>query len=86
VLGLCQALLDSNPAPKGAGEYWIKASMAEAYAGLGDEARGRGLLDGAKAQPGVAGWMIQTTEEQLAKLKSLLAESPLGRIAPSPVP
>lgn len=86
VLALCQALLDSNPAPKGPGEYWIKASMAEAYAGLGDEARARELLDGAKAQPGVAGWMIQTTGEQLAKLKSLLAESPLGRIAPSPVP
>ena len=80
VLALCQALLESKPAPKGAEEYWIKATMVEAYVGLGDETRAQEMLDGAKAQPGVDAWMIKSTEEQLAKLKELLAKSPLGRI------
>jgi MAP3K TRAFs-binding domain len=81
VLGLCQALLESTPAPKGAEEYWIKATMVEAYVGLGDETRAQEMLDDAKARPGVDAWMIKSTEDQLAKLKELLAKSPLGRIA-----
>ena len=54
--------------------------MVEAYVGLGDETRAQEMLDGAKAQPGVDAWMIKSTEEQLAKLKELLAKSPLRRI------
>jgi hypothetical protein len=80
VAALCQTLLDSTPAPKGADWYWIQATLAEAYAGLGDEERARKLLNDAKAHVGIADWMIQSTEEQLEKLKGLLAQSPLGRI------
>ena len=83
VMELCQSLLDSTPAPKGPDWYWIKATMAEAYSGLGDDANARVLFDDAKAH-GVAGWMIQSTEEQLAKLRPLLAKSPLSRISSSP--
>ena len=80
VLALCQAMLDSTPEPRGADWYWIQATIAEAYTGLGEEERARRLLNDAKAQAGVAGWMIQSTEEQLARLKGLVAQSPLGRI------
>ena len=80
VVALCQALLDSAPAPKGADWYWIQATMAEAYAGLGDEERAKNLLNDAKAHVGIANWMIQSTEEQLEKLRGLLAQSPLGTI------
>lgn len=81
VLVLCQALLDSVPTPKGPDWYWIEATMAEAYAGLGDDPRAQELLKAAKAHPEIAGWMIQTTEEQLAKLATLLSKSPLARIS-----
>ncbi len=81
VLTLCEGLLGSTPAPKGVDEYWIRATMAEAYAGLGDDAKAQELLDGAKALPGVAAWMLQTTDEQLARLRDLVAQSPLRRFA-----
>ncbi len=80
VLALCQALLASTPAPQGPDWYWIQATMAEAYAGLGEDEKAQALLNEAKARPGVAGWMLQSTEEQLAKLKGLLAQSPMARI------
>ena len=54
--------------------------MAEAFLGLGDEPKAQQLLDDAKAQPGTEPWMIQSTEEQLLKLRKLLADSPLSRI------
>ena len=83
VLDLCQAALNATPAPHGADRFWIQVTIAQAYAGLGDEARAEGLLKEAKGWPGVAEWMIQSTEEQLAKLKGLLEHSPLGRIGAS---
>jgi hypothetical protein len=81
VLALCQALLDSSPKSTGPDWYWIKATMAEAFLGLGDETKAREVFDDAKAQPGVAAWMIQSTEEQLVKLRGFLADSPLTRIS-----
>jgi hypothetical protein len=99
VLQLCEALLESKPAPKGTDEYWAKATMVEAYAGLGDEPKARHLLEAARkvdisapsldtdatrtsqaAPSAVPRWMIQTTEDQLARLRELLAQSPLSRI------
>jgi hypothetical protein len=80
VLALCQALLDSTAAPKGADWYWIQATMAEAYAGLGDEKKAQAMLNDARSHAGVADWMLQSTQEQLGKLKGLLAQSPLGKI------
>jgi hypothetical protein len=99
VLRLCEALLESTPAPRGADQYWIKATMAEAYAGLGDDAKANELLEAAgkvdmsaslqsqaqaATQPAhsaaLPAWMIQSTQEQLARLQQLLAKSPLDRI------
>jgi hypothetical protein len=99
VLQLCEKLLESKPAPKGADEFWIKATMAEAYAGLGDEPKGEDLMNAARTvdmsvlslesaqQSGanrdripVPNWMIETTGQQRARLRELLAKSPLDRI------
>ena len=52
--------------------YWMRATMAEAHAGLGNAAGEREWLDKARAfapEP----WMVQSTEEQLGKLRGLLA-------------
>jgi tetratricopeptide (TPR) repeat protein len=98
VLLLCQQLSESKPAPAGADEYWVKATMAEAYAGIGDDAKAKQLLDAALAvdmtrrslepvstakglaQTAVPEWMRQSTDDQLARLRALLAKSPLSRI------
>jgi hypothetical protein len=84
VLVVCQTLLESTPAPKGTDAYWIKATMAEAYAGLGEQVRAQEMLESAKAQPGLANWMIQTGK-QLAALETLIAQSPLSRISATPI-
>jgi tetratricopeptide (TPR) repeat protein len=49
VLLVCEGLLKSKPAPAGADEYWIKATMAEAYAGLNDAPKAQELLEAAQA-------------------------------------
>ena len=49
VIQLCEALLESKHAPKGADEYWVKATMAEAYAGIGDDQKAQELLAAARA-------------------------------------
>jgi hypothetical protein len=79
VLDLCREQLESTPPPSGDNQYWIQATMAEAHAGLGDEAKARELLDA--ASPGVAAWMLQSTQEQIGRLRKLLAKSPLSKIA-----
>ncbi|MGB8170228.1 MAG: hypothetical protein WCF18_22185 [Chthoniobacteraceae bacterium] len=49
------------------------ATLAEAALGLGDEAEGNRLFVAAKAlKPVPAGWMIESTETQLAKLRALI--------------
>jgi len=52
--------------------YWMRATMAEAHAGLGNAAGEKAWLDKARAfapEP----WMVSTTEEQIEKLRQLLA-------------
>ena len=99
VLLVCEGLLKSNPAPMGADEYWVKASMAEAYVGLDNAPKAQELLEAARAvdmsvpslesisktttEPlpsAVPKWMSQTTADQLARLRGLLAKSPLNRV------
>ena len=53
------------------------ATLAQALAG---DARQQGVLDRANALD-VAQWMKDSTEEQLAKLATLLADSPLKHLA-----
>ena len=57
-------------------KYWIMATLAGAYAGVGDEARARKWFSkAARAVP--EKWMEETTQEQMNKLRALLADSPL---------
>jgi hypothetical protein len=54
--------------------YWMRATMAEAHAGLGNAASEKEWLEKARAfapQP----WMASTTEEQIEKLHRLLAKA-----------
>jgi len=90
VLEICQAELANNSfSTSDASEqalkqfqtcqYWVLATVAEAYFGLGDDVKGEEWL--AKAREAASKpWMQGTTDEQIAKLKGLLADSPLKRI------
>ena len=52
--------------------YWMRATMAEAHAGLGDAAGERAWLDKARAFASEP-WMVSSTEDQIGKLRRLLA-------------
>lgn len=62
--------------------YWVMASQGEAYLGLGLDGQADHMLQQAYALAPET-WMKTTTEEQLAKLRGLLANNPLRFIAPS---
>lgn len=90
VLAICEAglannsLLTSDASEQAleqfqASQYWVLATIAEAHFGLGNDVKGEEWL--AKAQAVASKpWMQGTTNEQIAKLKALLADSPLKRI------
>lgn len=91
VLSICQDWLANNPAPPEAasaeakvqyesGKYWVLATIAEAHLGLEDNSTGEEKLVEAY-QAAAAEWMKDSTKEQVGKLKSLLADSPLKRIS-----
>lgn len=88
VLDICAQWLTSNPIPDGKGDsekglseylkswYWVKATMGEAYAGMGEDANAeKELLEAFSKGP--KDWMKNTTKEQIDKLRSLLKDSPL---------
>jgi hypothetical protein len=52
-------------------EYWVRASRVEALFGLGRTAESESEFEAAK-KVATEGWMIRTTEEQLAALQALL--------------
>ena len=52
--------------------YWMRATMAEAHAGLGDAAGERAWVDKARAFASEP-WMVSSTEDQIGKLRGLLA-------------
>ena len=81
VVNICQAVLDKTK-PMDAVEtgYWVLATLAEAWTGLGDETKSQEYLTRALAlEPSPAQWMIESTQEQLKKLRGLLADSPLNK-------
>jgi hypothetical protein len=99
VIEFLNALVDSDHPPRGEDEYWVKATMAEAYLGIGEEEKAKQFLEASKqvnmATPSmdasgtvtsptghafVPGWMTQTTDDQLGRLRDLLTKSPLKRI------
>jgi hypothetical protein len=58
------------------------ATVAEAYFGIGDATEGeRRLSEALSAAP--QKWMGQTTQDQIDKLKRLLANSPLKYLQPT---
>jgi hypothetical protein len=64
--------VDSNAA------YWVLATLAEAWTGLGDEAKAQAYQSQALAlNPPPAQWMVSSTQEQLNKLRGLLADAQL---------
>lgn len=62
-------------------DYWVLATLAEAWFGLGEKAKSQEYLDRAAAlNPAPAQWMKDSTAEQLGRLEKLLAVSPLERL------
>jgi tetratricopeptide (TPR) repeat protein len=78
VIQICQHWLESENPPPDA-KYWVQATMAEAYFGIGDETEGQRILEDALARA-PASWMRDSTREQIGKLRSMLADSPLKHI------
>lgn len=82
VVAICEALLEQfkgqtsdHPTDRDA-KYWALATLAEAWTGLGDGDKARNYLNEAIAlEPRPPKWMIQSTEEQLQKLRELLSDS-----------
>jgi hypothetical protein len=60
--------------------YWVLATLGEAMVGLDDPAAQQQLDKAYAAAP--AGWMAVSTREQIAKLRTLLADSPLKHLKP----
>ncbi len=89
VIDICLRWLESEAPPvneglkkklgekhKSEAKYWVMASLAEAYVGIGDDAEAQRWFT--KAGEGVPEqWMKETTEEQISKLRAHLADSPL---------
>jgi hypothetical protein len=90
VLSICEQWLKSNPAPEDATDearkqyeksrYWIVASQAEAYLGMGNMQNEAEYAYAQAYASAPESWMIETTKEQRAKLEALLADSPLKYI------
>ena len=84
VVEICQTMLDQIKKAKGTAKktsdrdtkYWLLATLAEAWTGLGDEAKSQGYQKQALAL-NPPQWMIKNPREQLKKLRELLADSPL---------
>ena len=87
VLKLCDDYLNSNPGPsEDAGpearqeylknKYWVMASKAEAYLGIGNTAAAETTYQEAFSFAPES-WMISSTQEQRAKLEALLTPTPL---------
>jgi len=88
VLETCKQWLKDNPVPH-ANEipanalieylkswYWVKATMGEAYLGMGEDDKAQTELQEAFSKA-PEGWMRGSTEDQLSKLEMLLSNSPL---------
>jgi hypothetical protein len=56
--------------------YWVKATMGEAYLGLGEDINAKKVLKDAYNKAPHS-WMQESTEDQLKELSKYLAQSPL---------
>jgi hypothetical protein len=75
VLDICAEEMKDG-GPPGDGKYWVLATWAEALLGVGDEAGAQQKFQEASAAAS-AGWMKDSTQEQMVRLRALLTESPL---------
>jgi tetratricopeptide (TPR) repeat protein len=92
VIEICKRWLETNPEPTGSeatedalqkyreSKYWVLATLAEAYFGLGENAQAEQQRNEAYAVAS-ADWMKETTQKQLEELQRLLANPPLSRIS-----
>lgn len=102
VLALCEDWLKNNGLPSDPDKnspphveyrrsrYWVLATMAEAHLGLDDEVKSQESLNEALAIAPEQ-WMVDSTQDQMKKLRPLLIPSPLlhlkgGKEAPSGAP
>jgi hypothetical protein len=81
VLEICKTKLESlKDCEQTRGErYWILATLAEACLGLEDGAQSENYLNAAKEYADES-WMLDSTQEQLKKLKAYLENSPLKNL------
>ncbi|HEX8722876.1 MAG TPA: tetratricopeptide repeat-containing protein [Pyrinomonadaceae bacterium] len=80
VLDICEAEMRDGGPPGYEQKYWVLATWAEALLGTGDEEGARKKFAEACAvlpDPQKDEWMRESTEEQMGKLRALLADSPL---------
>jgi hypothetical protein len=75
VLQICEGVLANEKLTDDA-RYWVIATMAEAYLGMGDQAGADRTLEEA-FKIASAQWMKDSTQDQMNKLRGLLATSPL---------
>lgn len=78
VVERCEAALqagifDDAGKPDLAEAFWVYATLIEGYAGMGEDAKSAAAFAAAK-QLKPEGWMVQSAEEQLARLRKLLDE------------
>lgn len=86
VLEICELWLKENEIADGKqrsakfkeNRYWVLATIAEAHLGLDDGKGEQALTKAVAAAPET--WMKQSTQDQLEKLKTLLAASPLKKL------
>ena len=75
VISICEPLLEKEQVSD-ANQYWVRATMAEAYLGIEDEENCKRKLAEAEAfKP--AGWMRKTTDQRLEEIRGFLDQSPL---------
>jgi len=70
---LAKGIFDDDGKPDLAETFWANATLIEGYVGMGDEAKSAATLAAAKQlQP--ESWMVQTMQDQLTRLRTLLAQ------------
>ena len=75
VIRICEKARPATPDET----YWVRATIAEAYFGIGDNIEGeRFLKEALEVAP--VDWMKATTNDQIQRLKTLRANSPLQYI------
>lgn len=78
VIELCQQALQLTASNED--RYWIIATIAEAYVGLGNQAQADAYLAQAAASSGSQPWMRDATLQQLENLRKVLQNSPLQHL------